>query len=107
MLPPLRRCSRKTRRLPSSRLLLQLPPQEELRVSSFRFTWEQQLPAWYRDDTRAAAGEAQLLIAGDPAAPLPEKLALQVGLRAPDGVFARDAIFRFRTHVSVWLSPAP
>jgi len=82
------------------------PPQEELRVSSFRFTWEQQLPTWYRDDTRAAAGVAQLLVAGDPAAPLPEKLALQVAGRDPDGVFARDAVYRYRTLVSVWLSPS-
>ena len=30
------------------------PPPEELRASSFRFTWEQPLPAWYRDDARGA-----------------------------------------------------
>jgi hypothetical protein len=48
---------------------------------------------------------AQVLIAGDPAAPLPEKLALQVAGRAPDTVFARDAVYRYRTLVSIWLAP--
>ena len=47
------------------------PPQEELRASSFRFTWEQPLPSWYRADAPAPAGAAQVLITGDPAAPLP------------------------------------
>jgi hypothetical protein len=82
------------------------PPQEELRVSSFRFTWEQRLPSWYRDDATTPAGEAQLLIAGEPAAPLPEKLALQVAGRAPDAVFVRDAVYRYRTLVSIWLPPS-
>lgn len=83
------------------------PPQEELLVSSFRFTWEQPLPSWYRDDAPAPAGAAQVLIAGDPEAPLPEKLALQVAGRAPDAVFVRDAVFRYRTLVSVWLASPP
>jgi hypothetical protein len=83
------------------------PPQEELRVSSFRFTWEQSLPSWYRDDASTPAGTAQVLIAGDPAAPLPAELARQVAGRNPDAVFARDAVFRYRTHVSIWLASSP
>ncbi|MHB8836038.1 MAG: ArnT family glycosyltransferase [Candidatus Methylomirabilia bacterium] len=79
------------------------PPQEELRASSFRFTWEQRLPSWYRDEAPAPAGAAQLLIAGDPAAPLPETLALQVPGRAPDAAFVRGAVYRYRTLVSIWL----
>jgi hypothetical protein len=79
------------------------PPQEELRASSFRFTWEQPLPSWYRDDPPPPAGVAQVLIAGDPAAPLPAELAQKVAGRAPEGVFVRDAVFRYRTLVSVWL----
>jgi len=82
------------------------PPQEELRISSFRFTWEQQLPSWYRDDAPAPPDAAQVLIAGDPAAPLPEKLALQVAGRAPNAAFVRDAVYRYRTLVSIWLPPS-
>jgi 4-amino-4-deoxy-L-arabinose transferase-like glycosyltransferase len=82
----------------------QRPSQQELRASSFRFTWEQPLPVWYR---AAAAGdkEAQVLITGDPDADVPAELALKVGVRAPDGVFTRDAVFRYRTFVYVWLPP--
>jgi len=84
----------------------QPPPPEELEASSFRFTWEQRLPPWYRDGAPAHTGAAQVLIAGDPDAEIPPELALKVGGRPPDGVFARDAIFRYRTHVYVWLAPA-
>ena len=83
-----------------------LPPPEELRTSSFRFTWEQPLPSWYRDDSPAPSGAAQVLIAGDHAAPLPETLALQVAGRAPDAAFVRDAVYRYRTLVSIWLPPS-
>lgn len=76
------------------------PPQAELETSSFRFTWEQPLPSWYRGDA-PSAGVARLLITGDPGASLPATLAL----RLPDAVFARDAVFRYRTHVLVWLAP--
>jgi len=84
-----------------------LPPQEELRASSFRFTWEQPLPSWYRDDAPVPADAAQILIAGDPDAPLPEKLAMQVAGRVPDAAFVRDAVYRYRTLVSVWLASPP
>jgi hypothetical protein len=87
------------------RATLPRPPQQELRVSSFRFTWEQQLPSWYRDHAPAPADAARVLIAGDPDAASPAELARQVAGRTPDGVFARDAIFRYRTLVSVWLKP--
>jgi hypothetical protein len=80
-----------------------LPPQDQLRTSAFRFTWEQPLPSWYREDSPVRSGVAQVLIAGDPAAPLPEKLALQVAGRAPDAAFVRDAVYRYRTLVTVWL----
>jgi hypothetical protein len=82
------------------------PPRDELRASSFRFTWEQRLPSWYRDDAPAPSGEAQVLIAGDPAAALPAELARKVPGRTPDAAFFRDAVFRYRTLVSVWLSSA-
>lgn len=81
------------------------PPQEELRTSSFRFTWEQSLPDWYRDGASSPSGAAQVLITGDPDAVPPAALALQVAGRVPDAVFARDAVFRYRTHVYVWLPP--
>jgi hypothetical protein len=81
------------------------PPLEILRASSFRFTWEQQLPAWYRDET-ARAGAAQALISGDPGAALPAPLALAAAGHGPDRAFVRDAVFRYRTLVSIWLSPA-
>jgi hypothetical protein len=81
------------------------PPLEELRVSSFRFTWEQPLPGWYRDSAAAQSGEAQVLITGDPGAEIPPELVLKVGVRPPDGVFVRDAVFRYRTHAYVWLPP--
>ena len=79
------------------------PPQEELRTSSFRFTWEQPLPSWYRDNAPSPSGTAQVLITGDPDAALPPDLAIKVGVRAPDAVFNRDAVFRYRTFVYVWL----
>ncbi len=81
------------------------PPEDELRTSSFRFTWEQPLPDWYRDGEAAPSGVAQVLITGDPDAVPPESLASQVAGRIPDAVFARDAVFRYRTHVYVWLPP--
>jgi len=81
------------------------PPQEELRASSFRFTWEERLPSWYRDSAPAQSDAAQVLIAGDPDAEIPPELARKVGVRMPDGVFARDAIFRYRTFVYIWLAP--
>jgi len=80
------------------------PPQDELRTSAFRFTWEQPLPGWYRAPT-SPGGEAQVLITGDPDAEIPAGLAMKVGVRAPDGAFVRDAIFRYRTFVYVWLAP--
>jgi hypothetical protein len=79
------------------------PPPEELRASSFRFTWEQRLPSWYRDSAPVQSGVAQVLIAGDPDAGIPPELVQKVGVRMPDGVFARDAIFRYRTFVYIWL----
>ncbi len=82
------------------------PPQDELRVSSFRFTWEQALPVWYRDAAPTPAEAAQVLIAGDPETPLPAELARQVAGLTPDALFVRDAIFRYRTLVSIWLSPS-
>jgi len=81
------------------------PPLEELRASSFRFTWEQPLASWYRDGAPATGAVAQVLVAGDAAAEPPAALALEVTGRVPDAVFARDAVFRYRTHVSVWLAP--
>jgi len=83
---------------------LSRPSPEELRASSFRFTWEQPLPSWYRDDAPVPADAARVLLAGDPDAAPPPELARQVAGRIPDGVFARDAVFRYRTHVSIWLS---
>lgn len=79
------------------------PPQESLRTSSFRFSWEAPLPAWYRPDAPPAAGAALVLVSGDPDAPLPPEIADRVSGRAPDAVFQRDAVFRFRTLVSIWL----
>ncbi|HEY5998335.1 MAG TPA: glycosyltransferase family 39 protein [bacterium] len=79
------------------------PPPEQLRTSSFRFSWEGALPAWYRSASAPGAGTALVLVSGDPAAPLPAALAERVGSRPPDAVFWRDAVFRFRTLASVWL----
>lgn len=81
----------------------QPPPPDELRASSFRFSWEAPLPAWYRPDAAPAAGAALVLVCGDPAAPPPPQIAERVAGRVPDAVFQRDAVFRFRTFVSVWL----
>lgn len=78
------------------------PPPQETSISAFRFTWEQPLPAWYRTAAPPAAA-AQLLVSGDAAAAPPAGLPA----RPPDAVFARDAVFRYRTHVSVWLAPSP
>ena len=50
------------------------PHQEELRASSFRFTWEQPLPAWYRESPPARSGLAQVLITGHPDAAPPAAL---------------------------------
>ncbi len=82
------------------------PPQEELSISSFRFTWEQPLPSWYRAASPVSSGAAQVLITGDPDADPPAALAPHVAGRVPDAVFARDAVFRYRTHVWVWLAPS-
>lgn len=82
------------------------PPEEELRVSSFRFSWERPLAPWYRTDGLSPPGAAQVLITGAPDAPLPGELALRIRGRLPDAVFARDAVFRYRTLVSVWLPPS-
>jgi hypothetical protein len=79
------------------------PPQDQLRTASFRFSWEQPLPAWYRDET-APAGAAQVLVTGDPDATPPAVASAGAG-RIPDAVFARDAVFRYRTFVSVWMAP--
>jgi hypothetical protein len=79
------------------------PPVEQLRVSSFRFSWEQPLAPWYRSPGPAPPGAAQVLIAGDPDAPPPGELALRVGGRLPDAAFARDAVFGYRTLVFIWL----
>jgi hypothetical protein len=82
------------------------PPEDELRNSSFRFTWEQPLPSWYRgDEALSPPGTARLLVSGDPEAALPAALAAAVSGRVPDAVFVRDAVFRYRTHVSIWLGP--
>lgn len=80
------------------------PSTQEQHTSSFRFTWEQPLPSWYRDAAPAPPGAAKVLIAGDPDATLPAELARQVAGRAPDAAFVRDAVYRYRTLVSVWLS---
>jgi 4-amino-4-deoxy-L-arabinose transferase-like glycosyltransferase len=81
------------------------PPADRLQVSSFRFTWEQPLPSWYRASSLSPSGAARVLIAGDPDATPPAALGAGVDGRLPDAVFARDAIFRYRTIVSVWLAP--
>lgn len=81
------------------------PPHDEVRASSFRFTWEQPLPSWYRDTGPPAPGAARLLITGDPDQETTALLAAEVAGRVPDAVFARDAVFRYRTHVWVWLPP--
>jgi 4-amino-4-deoxy-L-arabinose transferase-like glycosyltransferase len=78
------------------------PPAGELRTSSFRFTWEGLLPEWYRPGTAPDGDAALVLVSGDPGAP-PPILAERAGVRPPDAVFARDAVFRYRTLVSVWL----
>jgi hypothetical protein len=79
------------------------PPAGELATSSLRFTWESPLPAWYREP--APPGPAALvLVAGDPDAPLPAELVAAAGVRPPDAVFWRDAVFRYRALVSVWLT---
>ena len=80
------------------------PSAEELRTNSFAFTWKQPLPAWYRTGDPSPAGAAQVLITGDPDADIPAEVALKVGVRPPDAVFVRDAIFSYRTHVFIWLS---
>jgi hypothetical protein len=79
------------------------PSAEEMRTSSFRFTWEGALPSWYDPVPGEAPPAAQLLVTGDPAAPLPPALAAVVGGREPDAVFDRDAVFRYRTFVKIWL----
>ncbi|HWR98477.1 MAG TPA: glycosyltransferase family 39 protein [Candidatus Methanoperedens sp.] len=79
------------------------PPVAELRASSFRFSWEGPLPAWYRPGTAPGSDTAFVLVSGDADAAPPPVLAEHVAGRAPDAVFARDAVFRFRTLVSVWL----
>jgi hypothetical protein len=82
------------------------PSAEELRTSAFRFTWEQPLPSWYREEASSRPDAAQVQITGDPDTAPPADLALRVGGRPPDAVFARDAVYRYRTHVLVWL-PRP
>jgi len=83
------------------------PPEDELRGSSFRFTWEGPLPSWYRGGAAfSPSGAARVLITGESGARPPVSLAAEVAGRAPDAVFARDAVFRYRTFVSVWL-PSP
>ena len=79
------------------------PPEGELRTSSFRFSWEGPLPAWHRPGSALAGDEAFVLVSGEPGASPPPVIAERVAGRAPDAVFARDAVFRFRTLVSVWL----
>jgi hypothetical protein len=80
------------------------PPGGELSTSSFRFTWEQPLPSWYRrGDAVPPSGAARVLVTGDPDTAPPAPLAAEVAGRGPDAVFSRDAVFRYRTFVSVWL----
>jgi hypothetical protein len=43
------------------------------------------------------------MITGDADATPPDPVAAEIAGRVPDAVFARDAIFRYRTFVSVWL----
>ena len=57
------------------------------------------LPAWYRAGARAA-GAAQVLISGDPAAPPPDALSGSRRRTRPRRVFGRDAVFRYRTYVA-------
>lgn len=83
------------------------PSAEERRTSSFRFSWEQPLPSWYRGAAPSPSGVAQVLITGDPDAAPPAELARQVVGRTPDGVFARDAVYRYRTLVYIWLASPP
>jgi len=79
------------------------PPPEQLRTSSLRFTWEDPLPDWYRGAPADGGRAAAVLVAGDPDGEPPAGLVAAVGLRPPDAVFARDAVFRYRALVSVWL----
>jgi 4-amino-4-deoxy-L-arabinose transferase-like glycosyltransferase len=79
------------------------PPPAELRASSFRFSWEGLLPAWYRAEPWPERETALVLVSGAPGAPAPPPLAERIAGRAPDAVFARDAVFRYRTLVSIWL----
>jgi hypothetical protein len=81
------------------------PSKQELRTNSFMFTWEQPLPVWYRARDPLPAGAAEVLIAGDPGAAVPADLVTRVGVRPPDAAFVRDAVFSYRTHVSIWLAP--
>ena len=83
------------------------PPEEAVRTSSFRFSWEQSIPSWYRPAGEAPLHAALVLISGDPDAPPPAAVAERVGTRPPDAVFARDAVFRYRTLVSIWLPRGP
>jgi len=81
------------------------PPEDQLRASSFRFSWERPLPSWYRvDESFPPSGAAQVLVTGEPDA-TPPALAFAVAGRSPDAVFTRDAVFRYRTFVSVWMAP--
>jgi hypothetical protein len=84
----------------------QAPPPDELRASSFRFSWEAPLPGWYHPAAEPGRDAAFVLISGEPGAPPPRAIADRVAGRAPDAVFHRDAVFRFRTFVSIWL-PSP
>ena len=83
------------------------PAAEALRESSLRFTWEHRSPAYYAAGMDATGDSAVVVIASDPAQPLPASVGQRLqGYGLSREFIASENVFGYRTFVQVYL-PAP
>lgn len=84
-----------------------VPAVEALRKSSLRFTWAYQNPAYYAAGMDATGDSAVVVIASDPAQPLPASVGQRLqGYGLSREFIASENVFGYRTFVQVYL-PAP
>ena len=80
------------------------PATETLRQSSLRFTWEYRNPTYYAAGTDGAGESAVVVIACDPAQPLPDSIGQRLqGYRLSREFMIVENVFGYRTIVHVYL----
>jgi len=84
------------------------PPPADLETSSLRFTWEYQVPAYYKGTAGTNSGLPLVIISDSADRELPESLRERLNSYRLEKTFsANEGIFRFRTSVRIYQKKNP